>query len=517
MERKLGLKGDTDLKRSVDLMACVSFWKEKILFCDGWFLYLDGKGNHSVISQQCARQLELKYQSYQASMDMGRGGLPKEVAYPARGFRCVDGNYVYTDYAVDKLIGTGSVRPVEGVMMIPEELMGIRINWITKRAFENETGLVQVILPDGISKIDESAFEGCTNLREIKNLSEDVHIGADAFKNTALFSGQRIEYLGHALIRVEPSFSGILKIGEGTTSIADCALQGCAKLEEVLFPSGLRIIGKAAFEGCTKLKRILLPQLLQKIETGAFQDCENLAELVFPQKLDTIGERAFAGCSALERVELPDGINEIKRALFEGCRRLTEVHIPDSVTRIYPDAFEGTGLLERYLESEDEELYLGQWLIHYKGSAEKTLSVKAGTIGIADLEFLKSKKISAVHFPGSLKYIGADAFRDADLHRIELPGNLLYIGKSAFKGTKIKEILIPASVDTVEQWAFQSCEELEKITIKGSKTNIVWPAITGRRDKEPIIITAPDHSPAAEYCDKYGAEYHLSFQPLRYL
>ena len=497
------------------MMTCVSFWKEKILFCDGWFLYLDGKGNHSVISQQCARQLELKYQNYQASMDMGRGGLPKEVAYPARGFRCVDGKYVYTDYDVDKLIGTGSVRPVEGVMMIPEEIMGIRINGIARRAFENETGLVQVILPDGISKIDESAFEGCTNLREITNLSEDVHIGADAFKNTALFSGQRIEYLGHALIRVEHSFSGILKIEEGTTSIADCALQGCAKLEEVLFPSDLRIIGRAAFEGCVKLKRIRLPQSLQKIEASAFQDCEKLTELVLPQKMDTIGERAFAGCRALERVELPDGIREMKRALFEGCGRLNEVHIPDSVRRIYPKAFEGTGLFAHYLESEDEELYLDQWLIHYKGFDGKILSVKEGTIGIADLEFLTAHEVSEVHFPDSLQYIGADTFRNAALRRIDLPEKLLYIGQSAFRGTKIKEILIPASVDSVEQWAFQSCEELEKITVTGSKTNIVWPAVSGRRDKEPILIIAPVHSPAAEYCEEYGAQYHLSFQPLR--
>ena len=81
---------------------------------------------------------------------------------------------------------------------------------------------------------------------------------------------------------------------------------------------------------------------------------------------------------------------------------------------------------------------------------------------------------------------------------------------------EIKEILIPASVDIVEKWAFQLCEELEKITVTGSKTNIVWPAVSGRRDKEPIIISAPVHSPAAEYCEEYGAQYHLSFQPLRY-
>lgn len=97
-----------------------------------------------------------------------------------------------------------------------------------------------------------------------------------------------------------------------------------------------------------------------------------------------------------------------------------------------------------------------------------------------------------------------------------MPEKLLYIGQSAFRGTKIKEILIPASVDSVEKWAFQSCEELEKITVTGSKTNIVWPAVSGRRDKEPIIISAPVHSPAAEYCEEYGAQYHLSFQPLRY-
>lgn len=174
------------------MMDSVSlFWPEKIIFRDGWFIHMDGKGNNSVISHQRARQIELNFQSYQAYMDVNRGGFSMEAAYTTRGYQCVDGLYQYVDYKVDKLIDT-RIAPMEQVLKIPHRIQGIPITCIAEHAFENETKITQVILPNSLQEIGEAAFAGCTNLYKVllPFSFRHVRIKPDAFKNTALLSEQ---------------------------------------------------------------------------------------------------------------------------------------------------------------------------------------------------------------------------------------------------------------------------------------------------------------------------------------
>lgn len=489
----------------------VFYENKKIKFCNGWFIYLDGKGNNSLITHKRARQIELGYQGYQVNMDIERGGYSEDTAYDIRGFKRADGKYVYEDYRVDRLIDT-PIAPIKRVLKIPREVNDIRINCIAERAFEDETHIVHVILPESIKEIGELAFAGCTNLSEIEVLSERINIRSDAFKDTAFFTGKKIIYINNTLMKVDPYFSGILKIDKGTTSIADNALEGCTELEEVILSPELMAIGRYAFEGCSRLQRILLPSSLQEIGANAFRNCENLKDVVFPPKMMIIETGAFAGCTALVKIDLPDGIKKLEGDLFRDCRNLMELHIPDSVTEICSNAFENSGVFEKYKNGKKEELYIDKWLISYKGHDRKVLRIKEGTIGIANMDFFEKKELCAVYFPESLKYIGADAFVYTNIDRIELPKNLRYIGCAAFRGTKIKEVLIPETVVVIEQWAFMDCEKLEIITVKGVKTDIIWPAITGRKDKKSILICAPDNPNAEKYCEKYGKKYNLVYK-----
>lgn len=174
------------------MMDSVSlYWPERIIYRDGWFIHMDGKGNNSVISHHRARQIEHSFQSYQAYMDVNRGGATMEAAYTNRGYQYMDGQYQYVDYKVDKLINT-PVVPMEQVLKIPHSIQGIPITCIAEHAFENETKIAQVILPRSIKEIGEAAFAGCTNLYEVLLpwSCRNVRIKPDAFRNTALLSGQ---------------------------------------------------------------------------------------------------------------------------------------------------------------------------------------------------------------------------------------------------------------------------------------------------------------------------------------
>lgn len=485
-------------------------WDDQIIFKSGWFIHMDGKGNNSIISHQRARELELGYQRYQASMDINRGGLPDEVAFIGRGFTLKNKQYVYEKYRVDALVDE-QISQISDVLNIPNSINGISINCITSHAFQAETLLEKVILSDNIKEIDESAFEDCVNLKEIIIPNEHIIIKSDAFKNTAIYREQESTYLSHTLTKVNKNFVGIFKIMDGTTAIADEAFKGCTEITDIIFPEGLLSIGKNALCGCLALRKIVLPSSLQLIDDSAFADCANLKTVVFPKKMRKIGMAAFENCVSLETVSLPEGIIEIERALFNKCENLYEVHIPSSITKIWYDAFTDTGVFKAYEESNDAELYIDNWLIHYKWG-KKNLSVREGTVGIAGMNWSKPTQLIFLQLPMSLKYIGYEAFNYAPITSVDFPQNLEYIDMSAFRGTHLKRITIPKSVKKIEQWAFMDCENLESIIVEGSDTEIVWPAITGRQDKAQIVISAPRHSKAKRYCDEYAAKYNLAYR-----
>ena len=492
-------------------IECFTMWEEKIIFRDGWFIYFDSKGNVSVISHQCAREMERHYQGYQASMDVEKGGESYDAAFDNRGFSKENDTLVYQDYCVDHLV-KGTVRPIASVLIIPKSISGIRINAIADKAFYHETAIEKAVLHEDITMIGNSAFEGCVNLKEAVIPGEHCVIKDNAFKDTALHTDNGVFYLGNTLVRVNPAFCGKLEIKNDVSAIANAALKDCRNIKEVILPEHLISVGDYAFEGCTGIRSINLPESLQSIGNNAFCGCTGLETIAFPRKMNDIGRASFSNCIALKSAHLPDGITNIKLLLFSGCENLTDVRIPDSVIGIERDAFAGCGLMNRFERSDKEELYIDKWLICCKDTGKETLIIREGCVGIA-AEINAPKTICAVTLPNSLKTIGRSAFEETQIKEIKLPVGLQYIELSAFRGSKLERIVIPASVKKIAEWAFMHCENLVEIIVEGANTEIVFPAITGRRDKEQISIKAPKNSTAHFYCQKYGEKEKLKYEP----
>lgn len=487
-------------------------WEDKIVFIDGWFVYMDGKGNNSIISHQQARMLESHFEGYQAEMSVDRGGASEEFAYSSRGFTREGDEYIYEKFDVDQLI-VGNVNPIPNILQIPRNVGNIKINSISSEAFKNELAIEKVILHSDIHTIGESAFKGCKNLNDINLANENIEIKKDAFKDTSLFFKQ-VSYLNNILVKVEKNFKGVLKVQAGTLGIADEALCDCTEITKVVLPESLNAIGEASFKNCKELVELSIPESVQTIGEYAFCGCAKLENIKLPKTMKKIGMAAFSNCETLNSIMLPYGICELERMTFYKCKNLFQVTIPETLRKITNDAFGDSGLLNAYKNSNDNELYIGDWLIDYKSDNIETLTVKEGTVGIADMDWSRTEKIKSVKFPDSLKYIGDHAFNGALFGSIELPKNLINIGQSAFRGAALKEIVIPDTVEDIGIWAFMNCEYLENITIQNANTNINWPAITGRKDKKSIIIYAPSMSTANKYCSEYGQKYNLIFKPL---
>ena len=274
----------------------------------------------------------------------------------------------------------------------------------------------ELIIPDGVTSIGDSAFEGCMSLTSVTIGNSVTSIGASAFSNCVelktiyytgdiaswcritglknIMSSSRTLYIGSKKVE------GDLVIPDGVTSIGNSAFRGCKGLTSVIIGNSVTSISDSAFRGCAKLTSMAIPDSVTSIGNYAFSGCEELktiyytgdiaswcrisglnsimsssrtlhiggkkveGELVIPDGVTSIESNAFKGCTGLTSVVIPDSVTKIGGAAFDDCTGLTSMVIPDSVTKIGAYAFSGCTELKT---------------IYYKGSKEQWNNIEKGS------------------------------------------------------------------------------------------------------------------------------------------
>ena len=244
--------------------------------------------------------------------------------------------------------------PESGVLEIPSTYQGKPVTAIGSEAFRDRTDIVgSVLIPDSVTTIDESAFEGCSALTSINIPDGVTSIRRYAFSGCSSLTEITIPD-GVASIG-DNAFEGCsaltsVNIPDGVTSIGRYAFSGCSSLTEITIPDGVTSIGDNAFSGCSSLTNIDLPATLKSIGDFAFASCSNLTEIIIPEGVTTLNAGTFANCTNLSGVSLPSTLKTIEsekntHGVFESCVSLTKITIPDGVTSIGRQALEEcTGL-----------------------------------------------------------------------------------------------------------------------------------------------------------------------------
>ena len=96
----------------------------------------------------------------------------------------------------------------------------------------------EINIPNGITRIEYHAFEGCTSLVNIT-------------------------------------------IPNSVTSIGAYTFFGCTKLANITIPNSVTSIGDSTFVDCTSLKSITIPKSVTSIGSYAFSSCKNLANIYY--------------------------------------------------------------------------------------------------------------------------------------------------------------------------------------------------------------------------------------------
>lgn len=251
---------------------------------------------------------------------------------------------------------------------IPAEIDSKTVIKIGDNAFKDNKNLASVTISEGIEDIGASAFENCTSLAAITLPTTITHIGKNAIYNTAYYNNQdnwklkrvtvdtdinigsgtqetipwedilaptlQYLYLGTALIECE--YSGIYRIKEGTTVIADYALAKSEDATSIGFPQSLLAIGKHAFDGCISLENFDIPENVEidstsLYNTGFYNNLKN-----WENNSLYLGNRLIAANG--EEIIIKDGTTQIINGAING----KYVVIPASVTDICENAFVNT-------------------------------------------------------------------------------------------------------------------------------------------------------------------------------
>ena len=282
------------------------------------------------------------------------------------------------------------------------------------------------IIPEGVSMIEESAFEGCVGLTSIVMPEGVKEIGWDAFSGctglTNIVIPDSVTEINGGAFFGCTSLTSIV-IPKGVTEIGESAFGGCVGLTSVVIPEGVTEIGESAFGGCVGLTSVVMPKSVTKIGWGAFKDCTSLTSIVIPKGITEIGESAFSGCTGLTGVVIPEGVTEISMNVFRDCTGLTGVVIPEGVKEIGYGAFSGCTNLTTISVSVDNPSYV---------SINNCCLSK-------DLRRLIFGCRSSI-IPDGVSMIEWDAFRDcAGLTSIRIPDSVTAIGVSAFYGCNLPE------------------------------------------------------------------------------
>lgn len=277
----------------------------------------------------------------------------------------------------------------------------------------------------------------------------------------------------HTIVDYDNKTLQHLVINEGVVEIRSMALTQIKNLKTLTLPNSLQVLDSYIpnlevsnyneYDNAYYIGNDINPYLvLAKAKSTDITSC-----IIHP---DTrfINSEAFRNCVNLSDIDIHDGIVGLGYNVFDNCPGVT----------VY----------------ENGVIYVDNWLVDsvndYAFSIRGTVTVKAGTVGIANDAFAWQEDMKGVNLPEGLKYIGKGAFSSCDeMTEISIPDSVQTIGGECFEScVNLKTVKLPSGLSEISYGLFSSCNSLTDIEIPDSVTKIGDEAFMFTHNLQSITI-----------------------------
>ncbi len=242
-------------------------------------------------------------------------------------------------YTVKDRVATVTYQSLDlsGEVVIPSALTykgnTYPVTTIAEKAFYGCASLLSVTIPESVTNIGASAFEGCSAVTIFCKLKENekpagwvdtdknnhwnkngyavvwdcdnTDVSSDGYRyvvfdglkyklggigsQTATLDRQAANLSGSLTV---PAFITYQKVNYAVTGINMLAFSNCTALNEITLTS-VYFIGISAFSGCISLNKITLAGTLSSITENVFKGCVSLTDITFNGTIDQWGKVTF--------------------------------------------------------------------------------------------------------------------------------------------------------------------------------------------------------------------------------
>lgn len=416
--------------------------------------------------------------------------------------------------------GMGSCKDID--VVIPGIINDYQVTGIGKKAFYYES-IESITIPNGITSIGDSAFEGNSEITSITLPNSIMSIGEEAFKDCT------------GLVSITIPFVGANKNASGYTSHFGYIFgynksdgysnhhhyydsnTNCyytynipSSLKSVVITGGKSIM-ECAFRN-TGLSNVTILDSVKRIECFAFENCYGLTSVTIGSGVTSIGERAFYNCTELIDINIskenakyksvdgslytkdektliqyaagkanlsfviPEGVINIENYAFYNCKTLTIITIPDSVKIIGDYVFSGCSALTSVAIGSGVTS-IGSHAFEFC-SKLTNVTIGSGVTNIGDRAFFNCTGLTSVTISNGVMSIGSFVFYGCTgLTSMIIPDSVTSIGYSAFYNCAgLASVTIGSGVKSIDDHAFHDCKGLKTINYRGTK--VEWEAIS---------------------------------------
>lgn len=260
-------------------------------------------------------------------------------------------------------------------IVIPEGVTSIESS-----AFKNCKSLTSIIISSGVTSIGYEAFYKCTSLVSIEIPESVTSVGLNAFSDCPIkniyYYGQmsnwfNIDFSSENSSPFKDSVENFYVLNENNeyykpqeiiipdniTEIKPYTFLRFRWIEEIIIPDNITSIGKDCFRECSSLKKLVISKNITNIPDRAFLNCESLKEIIIPENITSIGYYALRqnnnsnhDVTIKMKGVIPPTINQSFTS-----DQLKQIRVPASAVETYKTATNWTAFASYIVADSEEE------------------------------------------------------------------------------------------------------------------------------------------------------------------